>query len=234
MLPSSQACAVFLLWSPIFLGGCAVRDALHDIVLEPFLGDEEDVAMSVVPSRGLGSTGCPPFPVADRRSDYDKAVQRAYKALVESDAAGAAEAAEEGIIAAERESITPRDAYLLLAEARIRLGEPHRAEAIASSWLEQNPDDLIAQEVLAKAFIASGQFERAQNGLDSLLAEYRPGNDRSRICDLLAFARALDAYSKGEVAQARTHLRTIADTKLKKYVESAFRLPKADCQPTGK
>ncbi len=122
-------------------------------------------------------------------------------------------------IATDRKLTPDGRATLLRAEARLQEGDPvgarELAQAVAENHVPGTRRRAQAEEVLAKADIRQGRFADARAHLTEAHRSYAFEPDRRRAGDLLHLVRGLEAYARGQVAEARDHWRAIDDPDLK-------------------
>lgn len=110
-------------------------------------------------------------------------------------------------------------ATLLRAEARLQDDDPvgarELAQAVAETHVPGTRRRAQAEEILAKADIRQGRFAEARGHLDEAHRSYAFEPDRRRVGDLQHLVRGLDAYARGQTAEAREHWRAIGDPELK-------------------
>jgi len=154
------------------------------------------------------------------QTKYDLELQRAHGAL-EADFPELADkhlnAADE--IAADRKITPDGRATLLRAEARLQRGDPvgarELAQAVADDHVPGTRRRAQAEEILAKADIRQGRFAAAREHLVEADRSYTAEEDTRRVMDLMHLVHGLEAFARGQTAEAKEHWRAITDPELK-------------------
>ena len=122
-------------------------------------------------------------------------------------------------IAADRKLKPDGRATLLRAEARLQRDDPVGARELAQQVAENHVPGTRrraqAEEILAKADIRQGLFAEAREHLVEADRSYTAEPDKHRVTDLLHLVDGLEAYARGQTAEAKTHWRAISDPELK-------------------
>jgi len=122
-------------------------------------------------------------------------------------------------IAADRDLPPDGRATLLRAEARLQRDDPvgarELAQAVAENHVPGTRRRAQAEEILAKADIRQGFFAEARGHLVEADRSYTAEPDKRRVADLFHLVHGLEAYARGQTAQAKEHWRAISDPELK-------------------
>jgi tetratricopeptide (TPR) repeat protein len=125
---------------------------------------------------------------------------------------------------AEKYDLVPApDATLLKAEARIQLKDLATAEALAAGVAEEyvpgTRPRAQAEEILGKIAIRRGDFRGAMHHLVQADRSYESAGDKQRVADLLLLAGGLEAYGRGQMAEARRTWEKISDPRLRVAID---------------
>jgi len=162
---------------------------------------------------------CLPLGCGSAHVRYDAMLTRAENALREGDVERAERVLNESFSVAEECGANTGAGKLLLAEAKLQKGDFSTSLVEVNSVLEAGNTDPAtaarAKEIIGKIAIRQGEFAVAQTHLSGAERTYDSESDRRRVADLIALARGLTAYSKGDIAVARKYWHSIMDAELR-------------------
>ena len=154
---------------------------------------------------------------------YNEEVVKAHAALANGRTGEANEHVLRAKEAVKDTKLDTRLADLLLAEARLREGKPEEAAKAAGVVLAKDERDPRANEVLGKARLQGGEFDKAEECFQRAKAGYKDEADRQRVEDLITLARGFAAYSAGDLAVAKRYWQDMKSVELRHSVDVAVK-----------
>lgn len=131
---------------------------------------------------------------------------------------------------ADHRSWSSRLTDLLRGEVELRAGRPTQAALVARRIVVECPQSCLGMEVLAKAQVQTGDWDRAEGCFRDILEQSMDEAAKARAMDFITFMGGLKMYADGKAQAAKSKWDQISDPEIRAAVESALRQVRANRQ----
>lgn len=155
------------------------------------------------------------------RTDFNNKLNSAYSQLQNNRPSSAMSHIEQAGKIAEENTFDQTEVKKLKAEACLGVGDLICAYDQAKELLDKDAENPFGLELLGKVCIKDNRFSEAEEHLVKAQKAFESPFDIARVTDLIAVARGLSAYSKGNPKLADRWFRSIENTDLQFSIDKA-------------